>query len=78
MKAAITVATINTKATSSTPGKVSEIQSLTDRSDRLAKSIEEWNAGYIWLGAIALLVAFAVFFSQWRIIRKGVADCATF
>lgn len=62
---------MNVTAKSADPGNTSEIQSLVLESQRLGNAVDRWNDGYVWLGAIALLVAFLVFFAQFRIIRKG-------
>ena len=50
-----------------------EIHTLTLESDRLGKSIDRFNDEYVWLGALALLVALGVFLAQFLIIRKGRA-----
>jgi len=68
--AAATTAVTKT-ATTASSRNASEIQSLTQCSERLAKSVDRWNDGYVWLGAVALLVAFGVFFAQYLIIKRG-------
>ncbi len=55
----------------SNAAKAPELQTLAQRNSQLSSSIDTWNAWYVWFGAAALLVAFLVFFSQWRIIRKS-------
>ena len=47
------------------------MQRLTAESDRLTHAVDSWNMWYIGFGLAALVIAFLVFFAQWRIIRKG-------
>ncbi len=62
---------MNPTAKPADPGKASEIQSLVVESQRMEKSVNRWNDGYVWFGAVGLLVAFLIFFAQFLIIRRG-------
>ena len=62
---------MTTNAQSNLPGNTSQIESLTKQGNSLSHEIDSWNAGYVLLGALALFVAFWIFFAQWKIIRKG-------
>lgn len=62
---------MSTNAQTVDPGNSSEIQTLTQEASRLNHAVDSWNTAYVWFGAFALLVAFLVFFAQYRIIRKG-------
>ena len=71
MKTDITVQHISTSAQAIAPGKTSEIKALTVRSDSLSRTVDRWNDGYVWAGALAVLVAGIVFLAQFFIIRRG-------
>ncbi|MBZ5502708.1 MAG: hypothetical protein LAN59_10790 [Acidobacteriia bacterium] len=51
--------------------KVSLIQSLTDRTQDLGRSIDNWNTAYIVLVALTVVLAVGVFIAQLVVIKKS-------